>query len=620
MPDGLAGLSSKPIPVMETPLTMPLTAVNLRRRFLRACELKQTVDWGKIVDCFQRWAMGSKIEVSAIVRIEGIEQLKETAIKALDALKTSNERPAGSPMIEMYVARSTPAAKETWNASEGTAARHAKTAASLWTTGDARQAMIRWIMNSHVDANYLGPSAELNLAWMSSIAIGCGSGTEFFEKWYPLFEAFEAGAYCFFIINHCVAVCTLPTVVSTDDQGRLHSTSGPAFVWLNDIRDYYWHGVYVESYVVEQPERITLADLEKEMSSKVRRLKIERFSQVRSGLNLPPISSVTTEELKERYKRACGLKQTVNWGKIVECFQQWAAGMKIEASAIVRIENAEQLKAAAIMNLSKVSGRPDSSRVPHGSRARASSVTRDTKAAMEAGLEWGVNATRPAHDASQLWFTRMYRAMGKPWCQWNPTYMCLSAIGALELGIETEFLIWYPLFEAFEAGAFSFNITDRGIEVCTQPSVFSLDDRRRLHSSSGPAFMWLNDIRDYYWHGVHVESYVVEKPESITVLDIETETNTEVRRVKIERFGQVRYLLDSWVREIHRDDYGTLYRRDVPGDEPLSMVKVVNATPEPDGSFKDYFLRVPPTMRTAKEAVAWTFGKSPDNYEPEKET
>jgi len=117
-----------------------------------------------------------------------------------------------------------------------------------------------------------------------------------------------------------------------------------------------------------------------------------------------------------------------------------------------------------------------------------------------------------------------------------------------------------------------------------------------------------------------VESYVVDNPERITVADIEAETNAEVRRVKIERIGQGRYLLDSGAREVHRDDYGTLYRKEVPGDEPLVMVKVLNATPEPDGSFKDYFLRVPSTMRTAREAVAWTFGKNPDNYEPGQET
>lgn len=50
------------------------------------------------------------------------------------------------------------------------------------------------------------------------------------------------------------------------------------------------------------------------------------------------------------------------------------------------------------------------------------------------------------------------------------------------------------------------------------------------------------------------------------------------------------------------------------------MVKVVNSTPEPDGSMKDYFLRVPPTVKTAREACAWTFGKSENDYAPMIET
>jgi hypothetical protein len=34
----------------------------------------------------------------------------------------------------------------------------------------------------------------------------------------------------------------------------------------------------------------------------------------------------------------------------------------------------------------------------------------------------------------------------------------------------------------------------------------------------------------------------------------------------------------------------------------------------------DHWLRVPPTMRTAKEAVAWTFGQAPESYDPIVET
>jgi hypothetical protein len=145
------------------------------------------------------------------------------------------------------------------------------------------------------------------------------------------------------------------------------------------------------------------------------------------------------------------------------------------------------------------------------------------------------------------------------------------------------------------------------------------EEPRRLHNATGPAVE--SDVENlYFWHGVMVPAFVVTRPEWITVKHIETEENAEIRRVMIERFGQSRYLTESGATEIHRDDFGTLYRKEIPGDEPLVMVKVVNSTPEPDGSFKDYFIRVNPTMKTARQAVAWTFEKEEHEYEPELQT
>lgn len=60
---------------------------------------------------------------------------------------------------------------------------------------------------------------------------------------------------------------------------------------------------------------------------------------------------------------------------------------------------------------------------------------------------------------------------------------------------------------------------------------------------------------------------------------------------------------------ISQDDYGKLWRiRGATDAEPLIVVEVVNMTPERDGSYAHHFLRVPPTVGTAREAVAWTFG------------
>ena len=70
----------------------------------------------------------------------------------------------------------------------------------------------------------------------------------------------------------------------------------------------------------------------------------------------------------------------------------------------------------------------------------------------------------------------------------------------------------------------------------------------------------------------------------------------------------------------HDERYGTLWVRRIPDDEPIMIIEVVNRTREPDGRFKHYWLRVPPTMRTAREAVAWTFNVRAERYAPEKET
>lgn len=156
--------------------------------------------------------------------------------------------------------------------------------------------------------------------------------------------------------------------------------------------------------------------------------------------------------------------------------------------------------------------------------------------------------------------------------------------------------------------------------VCAKPTQFAVDEWGRLHSDFGPALTFADGFAIYAWHGVSVERRLIEQPETITIEEIEETTNIEIRRVLLERFGQSRYLQESGATIIHEDDFGTLFRKRIEGDEPLVMVKVVNSTPEPDGTYKDYFLRVPPFMRTAREAVAWTFGYEEEDYVPRIET
>ena len=175
--------------------------------------------------------------------------------------------------------------------------------------------------------------------------------------------------------------------------------------------------------------------------------------------------------------------------------------------------------------------------------------------------------------------------------------------------------------------------------VSERHHVLNRDSGGRLHCENGPALSYPDGFSIYSWHGLTVDQSIIEHPELITVQQIENEANAEIRRVLIERYGQGRYLVDSGAKEVHRDDWGVLYIKEIPDDEPLVMVKVVNPTPEPDGSFRDYFLRVAPECAgkrrlgtsvqtdpgrkwtgTAHDAVAWTNYRTEKTYQPLVET
>lgn len=176
------------------------------------------------------------------------------------------------------------------------------------------------------------------------------------------------------------------------------------------------------------------------------------------------------------------------------------------------------------------------------------------------------------------------------------------------------------------------------ILVSERPLVARVDAEARLHAESGPAMAWTDGFEVWAWHGVVVPGWVARDPASITPARIDAERNAEVRRVMVGRFGVERLMRHSGGEVIHEDETGRLWRRRVgpvtgprswaqsmawnraPTHEVVVMVEVVNATPEPDGTFKTYFLRVPPEIRTAREGVAWTFGMQEGRYRPTRES
>jgi hypothetical protein len=161
-------------------------------------------------------------------------------------------------------------------------------------------------------------------------------------------------------------------------------------------------------------------------------------------------------------------------------------------------------------------------------------------------------------------------------------------------------------------------------DVCfasERPSINNLGYAGHAHCETGPTIAFPSGWDMWHWHGVRVPRHVIEHPERLTPSRIQRVENAEVRRVMIERYGgEARFIVHSGARLIHEDARGKLWRSKTVEREPIVIVEVRNSTPEPDGSFKTYFLRVPPEMHNASAAVAWTFGLTTQTYQPREET
>lgn len=168
--------------------------------------------------------------------------------------------------------------------------------------------------------------------------------------------------------------------------------------------------------------------------------------------------------------------------------------------------------------------------------------------------------------------------------------------------------------------------------ICRAPVEIHFGDNHRLHRTDAPAVRFANGHTLAYIDGVAVPSRIFDRDHQLTAHEILRTENQEVRRVFLERLGLHRFLQELAAEEVEADDFGVLYRV-LPGERnrdplfdieesELRFVKVKNSTPEPgtEAVFKEYLLQVPEATRTPREAVAWSFGLSEQDYFPLQET
>ena len=136
------------------------------------------------------------------------------------------------------------------------------------------------------------------------------------------------------------------------------------------------------------------------------------------------------------------------------------------------------------------------------------------------------------------------------------------------------------------------------------PEVLKMDDRNLAHCQDGPSHRWTDGYELYHWHGVRVPAEWIKNPSSINPHVALTWKNIEQRRAAIEIVGWAKVLETLNAKVIDKDgdpEIGELLEVEIPdlGKEKFLRVQC--------GTGRTFALPVPPEMKTAMEANAWTF-------------
>ena len=93
------------------------------------------------------------------------------------------------------------------------------------------------------------------------------------------------------------------------------------------------------------------------------------------------------------------------------------------------------------------------------------------------------------------------------------------------------------------------------------------------------------------------------------------EKNLEVRRIIQDRMPD--FAKKVGAKSIQKDSFGELIEIDL-GNDPEKIARYVKVK---DASTKRvYYIRIPPSITTAKLGVSWSFGLSEQDYHPTQET
>jgi hypothetical protein len=151
-----------------------------------------------------------------------------------------------------------------------------------------------------------------------------------------------------------------------------------------------------------------------------------------------------------------------------------------------------------------------------------------------------------------------------------------------------------------------------------KPVLLERDEQGRWHNASGPCILYRDGWGWYAWHGVTVPEQIILHPERLTKWDWIGQRNVEVRRAIQERLGNERFIEMVGGKQIDTGRRGKLIEIKLGRRDPERVARFVQV--QDTSTKRQYYLRVPPLINSADKAIAWTFGLTEEEYQPQQET
>lgn len=155
------------------------------------------------------------------------------------------------------------------------------------------------------------------------------------------------------------------------------------------------------------------------------------------------------------------------------------------------------------------------------------------------------------------------------------------------------------------------NVYEDAVVFQHRPEIIKFDAEKRLHCEDGPAIRYRDGYSLYSWHGTRIPSEWITNKSALTAKIAITWENIEQRRCACEILGWAKILkeLDSKViDEDHDPEIGTLLEVTIPNVGKEKFLRVLC------GTKREFALPVPPEMRSALEAQAWTWGMNKNEF------